>query len=135
MLNPATEAGFPAGTWLALAAVVGGVAVAAGAFGAHALEGKLSEHYMSVFQTAVQYQMFHAVALLGVALIGMIRPDASWLVPAAWAFLVGVLLFSGSLYALVLSGIRVLGAITPIGGLAFLVGWLCLVMAGLRLGA
>ena len=135
MLNPATEAGFPAGTWLAVAAVLGGLAVAAGAFGAHALEGKLSEHYMSVFQTAVQYQMFHALALLGVALIGMVRPDASWLVPTAWAFLVGVVLFSGSLYALVLSGVRVLGAITPIGGVAFLVGWGCLVVAGLRLGA
>ena len=135
MLNPATEAGFPAGTWLAVAAVLGGLAVAAGAFGAHALEGKLSEHYMGVFQTAVQYQMFHALALLGVALIGMVRPDASWVVPAAWAFLVGVVLFSGSLYALVLSGVRVLGAITPIGGVAFLVGWICLVIAGLRLGA
>lgn len=135
MLTPATEAGFPAGTWLAVAAVLGGLAVAAGAFGAHALEGKLSEHYMGVFQTAVQYQMFHALALLGIALLGLIKPDASWLVPAAWAFLVGVLLFSGSLYALVLSGVRVLGAITPIGGLAFLVGWLCLVMAGVRLGA
>ncbi|MGM0451445.1 MAG: DUF423 domain-containing protein [Pseudomonadota bacterium] len=135
MLNTVTEAGFPAGTWLAVAAILGGLAVAAGAFGAHALEGKLSEHYMSVFQTAVQYQMFHALALLGVALIGMIRPDASWLVPAAWAFLVGVVLFSGSLYALVLSGVRVLGAITPIGGVAFLVGWVCLVVAGLRLGA
>ena len=135
MLNPATEAGFPAGTWLAVAAVLGGLAVAAGAFGAHALEGKLSEHYMGVFQTAVQYQMFHALALLGVALIGMVRPDASWVVPAAWAFLVGVVLFSGSLYALVLSGVRVLGAITPIGGVAFLVGWVCLVVAGLRLGA
>lgn len=135
MLTPATEAGFPAGTWLAVAAVLGGLAVAAGAFGAHALEGKLSEHYMGVFQTAVQYQMFHALALLGIALLGLIKPDASWLVPAAWAFLVGVLLFSGSLYALVLSGVRVLGAVTPIGGLAFLVGWLCLVMAGVRLGA
>lgn len=135
MLNPATEAGFPAGIWLAVAAILGGLAVAAGAFGAHALEGKLSAHYMSVFQTAVQYQMFHALALLGVALIGLIRPDASWLVPAAWAFLVGVVLFSGSLYALVLSGVRVLGAITPIGGVVFLVGWSCLAVAGVRLGA
>ena len=134
MLNPATEAGFPAGTWLAVAAVLGGLAVAAGAFGAHALEGKLSEHYMSVFQTAVQYQMFHALALMGVALIGLVRPEASWLVPAAWAFLVGIALFSGSLYALVLSGVKVLGAVTPIGGMAFLAGWFSLVMAGMRLG-
>ncbi|WP_198949334.1 DUF423 domain-containing protein [Halovibrio salipaludis] len=134
-MNPATEAGFPAGAWLAVAAILGGLAVAAGAFGAHALEGKLSDHYMNVFQTAVQYQMFHALALLGVALIGLIRPDAAWLVPAAWAFLAGILLFSGSLYALVLSGVKVLGAITPIGGVAFLVGWVCLVVTGLRLGA
>ncbi|XOZ32977.1 DUF423 domain-containing protein [Halomonadaceae bacterium KBTZ08] len=134
-MTPATDTGLAAGNWLATGAVLGGLAVAAGAFGAHALEGKLSSHYMGVFETAVQYQMFHALALLGVALIGMIRPDASWLVPAAWAFLVGILLFSGSLYALVLSGTRILGAITPIGGVAFLIGWVCLVMAGVRLGA
>lgn len=135
MLTPATDTGLAAGAWLATGAVLGGLAVAAGAFGAHALEGKLSAHYMGVFETAVQYQMFHALALLAVALIGLVRPDASWLVPAAWAFVVGIVLFSGSLYALVLSGTRILGAITPIGGVAFLVGWFCLVMAGLRLGA
>ena len=133
MLNPVTDAGFPVGCWLTVAALLGGFAVAAGAFGAHALEGKLSSHYLDVYQTAVQYQMYHALALLGIALLGAVQPDASWLQPSAWAFLVGIILFSGSLYALVFSGIRILGIITPIGGVAFLVGWVLLAVAGFRL--
>ena len=134
MLNPVTDSGFPVGFWLAIAALSGGLAVAAGAFGAHALEGRLSDHYMNVYQTAVQYQMVHALALLAVALLGAVLPDAAWLRPGAWAFLAGMVLFSGSLYALVLSGVRILGAVTPLGGIAFLVGWGCLVAAGVRLG-
>lgn len=134
MLNPATDTGFPVGFWLGMAGLLGGLAVAAGAFGAHALEGKLSSHYLTVYETAVQYQMYHALALLAVALLGAVLPDASWLQPSAWAFLVGIILFSGSLYALVFSGVRVLGMITPIGGVAFLVGWGLLAYAGFRLG-
>ena len=72
---------------------------------------------------------------LGVALLGAVLPDAGWLRPGAWAFLVGIILFSGSLYALVFSGVRMLGMITPIGGVAFLVGWGCLVVAGFRAGS
>lgn len=132
MLNPATEAGFPVGAWLAVAAILGGLSVAAGAFGAHALDGKLTDQYLDVYKTAAQYQMFHALALLGVAILGAIHPDAAWLRPSAWLFLVGTLLFSGSLYALVFSGLRPLGMITPIGGLAFILGWAALAMAGLR---
>ena len=135
MLNPATDTGFPVGFWLGMAGLMGGLAVAAGAFGAHALEGKLSSHYLTVYETAVQYQMYHALALLGVALLGAVLPDAGWLRPGAWAFLVGIVLFSGSLYALVFSGVRTLGMITPIGGVAFLVGWGCLVLAGFRAGS
>lgn len=134
MLNPATDTGFPVGFWLGMAGLLGGLAVAAGAFGAHALEGKLSSHYLTVYETAVQYQMYHVLALLAVALLGAVLPDASWLQPSAWAFLVGIILFSGSLYALVFSGVRVLGMITPIGGVAFLVGWGLLAYAGFRLG-
>lgn len=135
MLNPATDTGFPVGFWLGMAALLGGLAVAAGAFGAHALEDRLSSHYLTVYQTAVQYQMYHALALLAVALLGAVLPDAAWLRPGAWAFLVGIVLFSGSLYALVFSGVRMLGMITPIGGVAFLVGWGCLVLAGFRVGS
>ena len=132
MLNPVTESGFPVGGWLMVVAILGGLAVAAGAFGAHALEGKLSDQYLEVYKTAVQYQMIHTLALLGVAILGAIHPDAAWLRPSAWLFLVGTVLFSGSLYALVFSGIRPLGMITPIGGLAFILGWVALALAGLR---
>ena len=132
MLNPATEAGFPVGAWLMVVAILGGLAVALGAFGAHALEGKLSDQYLEVYKTAVQYQMIHTLALLGVAILGAIHPEAPWLRPSAWLFLVGTVLFSGSLYALVFSGIRPLGMITPIGGLAFILGWVALALAGLR---
>ena len=132
MLNSVTESGFPVGGWLMVVAILGGLAVAAGAFGAHALEGKLSDQYLEVYKTAVQYQMIHTLALLGVAILGAIHPDAAWLRPSAWLFLVGTLLFSGSLYALVFSGIRPLGIITPFGGLAFILGWAALAMAGLR---
>lgn len=133
MLNPVTESGFPVGPWLMVAAVMGGLAVAAGAFGAHALEGRLSEHYMDVYQTAVQYQLVHALALLAVAILGIVLPEAVWLKAGAWAFLAGIVLFSGSLYALVFSGVRMLGMITPLGGVAFLVGWGCLALAGFRI--
>ncbi len=115
-------------TFLLVGALAGLIGVAFGAFGAHALRGRLSPDMLAVFETGVRYQMYHAFAVLVVA-IATARFDG-WLVRAAgWSFTLGIILFSGSLYALALSGIRWLGAITPLGGAAFLAGWLCLALA------
>ena len=104
------------------------VAVAAGAFGAHALRARLAPELLAVFETGAQYQMYHALGLLAVAWATSRWPGALpiW---AGWLFVAGTVLFSGSLYALALTGVRGLGAITPFGGVAFLAGWLCLVLA------
>lgn len=109
-------------------ALMGGVGVGLGAFGAHALKSRLSTDMLAVFETGVRYQMYHALALLAVGLL-MTRTDGRAIVLAGWSFTAGILLFSGSLYALTLTGITTLGAITPIGGLAFLVGWFALAIA------
>jgi uncharacterized membrane protein YgdD (TMEM256/DUF423 family) len=112
----------------ALAAFIG---VALGAFGAHGLRTRVSSEMLVVFETGVRYHMYHAFAILIVAL-ALGRLDG-WLIRAAgWLFTAGIVLFSGSLYALALSGVTVLGAVTPIGGLAFLLGWACLAIAALR---
>jgi len=99
-----------------------GLGVAAGAFGAHALRQRLPTELLGVFETGVRYQMYHALGLLAVALASDRWPSVD-LNLAGWLFLVGILLFSGSLYALCLSGLRTLGAITPVGGLCFLLAW------------
>ena len=104
------------------------IAVAAGAFGAHALKQSLSPEMLAIWQTAVHYQMVHALGLIAIALL-MPRFDQVMLKRAGIAMLIGILIFSGSLYALALSGIRILGAITPIGGLAFLLAWVMLAWA------
>jgi uncharacterized membrane protein YgdD (TMEM256/DUF423 family) len=104
--------------------------VALGAFGAHALEGRLTPGDLAVFETAVRYQMYHALALLAVS--WLVQRHAPGGLVAGWAFSVGILVFSGSLYVLVLSGQRWLGAVTPVGGIAFLVGWTFLLLAFLR---
>lgn len=103
------------------------VAVAAGAFGAHALRARLTPELLAVFETAARYQMYHALGLLAVAWATSRSPGALpvW---AGWLFVAGTVLFSGSLYALALTGIRGLGAITPLGGVAFLAGWICLAL-------
>ena len=120
-------------TFLALAALFGLLAVAAGAFGAHALESRLSAERLAIFETAARYQMYHALALVGVAWASAALPDAAGLgLAAGWAFVAGTVVFSGSLYALALGGPRWLGAITPIGGLAFMAGWALLGLAALR---
>ena len=108
--------------WVALGAVLAGLAVAAGAFGAHALRTRLSPTELATFETAARYQMYHALALVAVGLLDRQRSDRL-LTMAGWAFLAGIVLFSGSLYGLALTGIRGLGAITPLGGLGFLAGW------------
>jgi uncharacterized membrane protein YgdD (TMEM256/DUF423 family) len=107
------------------------LAVAAGAFGAHALRARLAPDLLAVFETAARYQMYHALGLFAVAWAVARWPEslASW---AGWAFVVGTLLFSGSLYTLALTGVRWLGAITPLGGAAFLVGWGFLVCAAIQ---
>lgn len=104
------------------------VAVAAGAFGAHALRARLSPELLAVFETGARYQMYHALGLMAVAWAVTRWPGAlpQW---AGWLFVGGTLLFSGSLYALALSGVRALGAVTPLGGVAFLAGWVCLALA------
>jgi uncharacterized membrane protein YgdD (TMEM256/DUF423 family) len=111
-----------------LGAASGFVAVAAGAFGAHALRARLAPDLLAVFETAARYQMYHALALLAVAWVASRWPGPlpQW---AGWLFVGGMVLFSGSLYALALSGVRWLGAITPLGGAAFLAGWICLALA------
>lgn len=121
--------------FIAIAAVLGGTAVAAGAFATHALKPHLSERLLTVFETAARYQMYHALALLLIALVRHQGLGAPGLLTASgWALIAGTALFSGSLYALALTGQSVLGAVAPIGGGALMVGWGCLAVAGL-LGA
>jgi uncharacterized membrane protein YgdD (TMEM256/DUF423 family) len=108
------------------------VAVAAGAFGAHALKSRLAPDMLSTWQTAVLYHALHALGLFGVALLMLHWPERSDLSLAAWLMIAGIVLFSGSLYALALSGIRPLGMITPFGGLSFLLAWLVVAWAALR---
>ncbi|HEX2450935.1 MAG TPA: DUF423 domain-containing protein [Gemmatimonadales bacterium] len=117
--------------FLILAAVSGFIAVGAGAFGAHALRARLSPELLAVFETGVRYQMYHALALVAAACVVNRWPGplAGW---AGWLFVAGTVVFSGSLYALALSGIRWLGAVTPLGGVCFLAGWICLALAAGR---
>ncbi|MWV11136.1 DUF423 domain-containing protein [Pseudomonas sp. R-28-1W-6] len=117
--------------FLLLAAFAGFTGVALGAFAAHGLKARLSAEYLAVFQTGVHYQLIHALALFGVALL-LQRLPSGLLQAAGSLFALGILLFSGSLYLLTLSGIGKLGMITPLGGLAFLAGWLCLGLAAWR---
>ena len=107
------------------------VSVAAGAFGAHALRARLAPELLAAFETGARYQMYHALALLAVAWAAGRWPGplVAW---SGWLFLAGMLLFSGSLYALALTGARWLGAVTPLGGLCFLSAWLCLALAARR---
>jgi len=117
-------------TFLLVGALAGFIGVAFGAFGAHALRGRLSPDMLAVFETGVRYQMYHAFAVLIVALAAG-RFDG-WIIRAAgWSFTIGIVLFSGSLYALALTGVTRLGAITPLGGLAFLAGWALLLVLAL----
>lgn len=115
-----------ANTFLLIGSLGAFLGVAAGAFGAHGLRSRLSADMLAVFETAVRYQMYHAFALLITAAAIGRAGDARLLTIAGWSFITGVVLFSGSLYALTLTGLKGLGAITPLGGFAFLVGWACL---------
>ena len=119
-------------SFLMLAAFFGFTGVALGAFAAHGLKSRLSAEYLAIFHTGVTYQLVHTLALLGVALLATQIPGRliTW---AGASFAIGILLLSGSLYLLTLTGISKLGVVTPFGGLAFLVGWFCLGLAAWRL--
>lgn len=117
--------------WLVVGTIYGLLGVLFGAFGAHALRERLSGEMLRIWETAVQYQFWHALALLAVGVLAS-RFAGGWLMASGWCFALGVFIFSGSLYALALSGIRVLGAITPIGGVLLIAGWVCLLVTLLR---
>src|SRR6185295_15920965 len=117
-------------TFLLVGALAAFIGVGFGAFGAHALRGRLSPDMLAVFETGVRYQMYHALAILVVAL-ALARFDGLLIRTAGWLFTAGIVLFSGSLYTLALTGVTMLGAVTPLGGLAFLAGGACLAFAGI----
>jgi uncharacterized membrane protein YgdD (TMEM256/DUF423 family) len=118
--------------FLLVGAVTGFLGVAIGAFGAHGLRTRLSPEMLAVFEIGVRYQMYHAFALLVVALVAGRAGHVRLLTIAGWSFIAGIVIFSGSLYALALTGTTTFGAITPIGGAAFLIGWGCLGAAGAK---
>jgi len=116
----------------ALGALNALLAVALGAFGAHALRGRLSPELADVYHTASQYQFYHALGLLAIALLLARLPESAPLRSAGWLMLAGIVLFSGSLYVLAITGARWLGAVTPLGGIAFLIAWALVALAALR---
>ncbi|MFC4736449.1 DUF423 domain-containing protein [Bacillus daqingensis] len=118
--------------FLMIGAVMSFLFVAIGAFGAHALAGRLEQTgYTATFETGVQYHMIHALAIIAVAVLTQHLSSHGLLHGAGWAFTAGIVIFSGSLYTLSLTGIRIFGAITPIGGLAFLIGWVLIAIAAI----
>jgi uncharacterized membrane protein YgdD (TMEM256/DUF423 family) len=117
--------------WFVMGAIAAGVAVILGAFGAHGLKSRVDPELLVVFETGVRYQMYHALALLAVGLARVHWPTAV-ISLAGWFFLAGILIFSGSLYLMTATGERWLGAITPIGGLAFIIGWVLLAAGAWR---
>jgi uncharacterized membrane protein YgdD (TMEM256/DUF423 family) len=118
-------------TWIAVGAMLGMTGVAAGAFGAHALKGRVDADLLVIFETGARYQMYHALALLGLGMLAS-RIDHAMLQVGGFSLLIGTLIFSGSLYALVFTGNRALGAVTPIGGAALVFGWLMLCVVALK---
>jgi len=119
-------------TWLLVAAINGALAVAAGAFGAHGLQGRLDAHALQIFETAARYHMYHALAI-GLAAFAIRDAAAGASATACAFFLGGILLFSGSLYLLALTGARAFAFVTPFGGLCFIIGWCALALAAIRL--
>jgi uncharacterized membrane protein YgdD (TMEM256/DUF423 family) len=116
--------------WIGIGAVLAATGVAAGAFGAHGLEGRVTPDLLEIWRTAAHYHLVHAVALLGVAWV--VDRGVRGAAVAGWLLVVGVAVFSGSLYLLTLTGVRTLGAITPIGGVALIAGWVVLAVAAWR---
>jgi len=119
--------------FLIIGAILGFLAVAFGAFGAHGLEGRLSERALTNWGKAVDYQMFHTVAIVAVALLLGKFEGSSLFASSGWLFLAGIILFSGSLYIYALTGVKALAMITPIGGLSFLAGWVLLGIGAMKL--
>jgi len=119
--------------FITLASLSGMLAVVLGAFGAHALKDRLDEYALGIFETAVQYHFYHSFALLAVGVIALSQPQTAMLKSSGWLFLLGIVVFCGSLYLLSVTGVRWLGAITPLGGLAFIGGWACLAATGWKL--
>ncbi len=117
-------------TWFAIGALLAAAAVALGAFGAHGLKSRVTPELLAVFETGVRYHVYHALALLAVAWAAT-RWPGPWTTAAGWLFVAGIVIFSGSLYLLVLTDARWLGAITPIGGLVFIAGWVALALAAI----
>lgn len=115
-----------------LGSLFAGLSVAFGAFGAHALRERLDERMLANFETGARYQMYHALALLAVAWAVSRFSPSQLPVYAGWLFVAGIILFSGSLYLMAFTGQRWLGAVTPLGGVAFLAGWVCLIITALR---
>jgi uncharacterized membrane protein YgdD (TMEM256/DUF423 family) len=118
--------------WLVIAAINGALAVALGAFAAHGLTGRLDQHALGVFETGARYHMYHALALglAALAMQGTAVQRANW---SAWLFFAGIILFSGSLYVLALTSIQWFAFVTPVGGVAFLAGWVFLALAAVRI--
>ena len=121
-----------AARWFAIGSILGALGVALGAFGAHGLKSRVGPDLLVVWETAVKYHLVHVLALLATAWASE-RWAGGWTQAAGWLFVIGIAVFSGSLYVLVLTGQRWLGAITPIGGVAFIAGWIALAVAALRM--
>ena len=130
--------------FLIIGALSAALSVAAGAFGAHALRERVAPRLLEVFETAARYQMYHALALIAVAWVlsrttevGAVvsggNAETGVVIGAGWCFVIGTVLFSGSLYAMTFPGLRALGAVTPLGGVAFIAGWICLAVAATRM--
>ena len=118
--------------FLMIGALSGATGVAAGAFGAHALRDKLEPRMLEVFETGARYQMYHALALLAIGLIAS-RWPSTLITTAGWLMVAGTVFFTGSLYAMTFTGVRALGAITPIGGVCFIAGWACVSVAASKI--
>ena len=118
--------------FLFLGAIMMFLSVALGAFGAHGLKSVLSAEQLTVYQTGVHYQMIHGIGLILVAILMSKYTDIGLFPAAGWAMLIGIILFSGSLYALAFTGVRTLGIITPVGGVGFLIGWILLAIAAFK---
>jgi len=119
-------------SFVVLGALLAALGVALGAYGAHTLRTRLAPEALAVYQTAVQYHMWHALGLVAVGLLCYVLPTNGWLKTSGWLLALGIVLFSGSLYLLAVTGARWLGAVTPFGGGAFIFGWLALALALLR---
>jgi len=118
--------------FFSIASLLGGVAVALGAFGAHAMRGKVAENLLANYETGVRYHFYHALALFAVVIAIQRWPTSSLPTIAGWLFIIGIAIFSGSLYVMAFTGLRWLGAITPIGGVALIGGWICLLLVAWR---